>query len=320
MLNSINSTFGTSFEIEKLDKIDGLPIYMSARRTFYEMKDGEAIFLLVKVSDSEKFGVISYEKQRDKYEDKTNMPVAFWFEDVTRSQRDSLVRHHVSFVSNDNQLYLPFLGMALHNAFKKKANIKSEKMMPATQCLFLFLAYKCKDKKVMKKQAAEYLGVTQTTITRASAQLKEMGLIRQENSGKECYMWTEECGYDLFLKAKKYLINPVRRSYTVKINEGLQKLPLAGESALAEYSMMNPPEIVSLAIDKALVNEYELKNAEERWEDEDTLAKLELWKYSPVKFSKSGLVDPISLYMTLAETQDERIEGAIEQMMEEYEW
>lgn len=171
MINTINQMFGTDFEMKKIEKIKGLPVYMLSQRSIYEVSDKENPFILVKLADSEKFGVIALKKQQKQYEEKTNLPVAYWFENITRAQRDALIGHRIPFVADDKQMYLPFLGIAIHNSFRKKKEIKTEKMMPVTQSLFLYLIYECKNKKVMKKQAAEYLNVTKTSITRASEQL-----------------------------------------------------------------------------------------------------------------------------------------------------
>lgn len=49
----------------------------------------------------------------------------------------------------------------------------------------------------MKKQAAEFLGVTRTSLTRASEQLSAMGLILQEACGKQYYMWMDNAKYEI---------------------------------------------------------------------------------------------------------------------------
>lgn len=320
MFDSVNSIFGISFQIEKINSIKGLPVYMSSNRTFYKFTNEESSFLLVKLSESEKFGAVALKKQQKQYEEKTNMSVAYWFEFVTRAQRDSLIKHHIAFIAGDKQLYLPFLGVALENSFRKKQEIQSEKMMPVTQTLFLYLLYECSNQKIMKKQAAEYLNVTRTSITRASEQLEKMGLISQEMNGKECYMWTAASGYELFQKAKKYLINPVQKIYMTENCNAIQAMPVAGESALAMQSMINPSRIECFAMDKSLEKEYSFEKLDERWEEDKKLVQVEFWKYDPKKFSKNNMVDVVSLYMSLKDVKDERIEEALDEMMEEYEW
>ena len=320
MINTMNQMFGTDFEMKKIEKIKGLPVYMLSQRSIYEVLDKENAFILVKLADSEKFGVIALKKQQMQYEEKTNLPVAYWFENITRAQRDALIGHRIPFVADDKQMYLPFLGIAIHNSFRKKKEIKTEKMMPVTQSLFLYLIYECKNKKIMKKQAAEYLNVTKTSITRASEQLEKMGLICQKTDGKECYMWTEDSGYQLFIKAKRYLINPVQKSFVVENLNQFTDMPVSGESALSNYSMLNPSVIESVAIDKSMAQEYTFKKIDERWDDNTDMIRIEFWKYNPDRFSKNGMVDPISLCMSLSDVEDERVEGSIEEMLEEYAW
>ena len=45
-----------------------------------------------------------------------------------------------------------------------------------------------------------------------------------------------------------------------------------------------------------------------------------MWKYDPARFMKDGLVDPVSLAMSFEGNADERIEGAIEEYLEDYSW
>ncbi|EFB40206.1 MULTISPECIES: hypothetical protein [Parachlamydia] len=46
------------------------------------------------------------------------------------------------------------------------------------------------------------------------------------------------------------------------------------------------------------------------------MIELEVWNYDPELFAKDGIVDPFSLYLSLQESKDERVEGALEEMME----
>ena len=121
-------------------------------------------------------------------------------------------------------------------------------------------------------------------------------------------------------KAKRYLINPVQKSFVVENLNQFTDMPVSGESALSNYSMLNPSVIESVAIDKSMAKEYTFKKIDERWEDNKDMIRIEFWKYNPDRFSKNGMVDPISLCMSLSDVEDERVEGSIEEMLEEYAW
>ena len=61
------------------------------------------------------------------------------------------------------------------------------------------------------------------------------------------------------------------------------------------------------------------------WEElptaEGAACELEIWNYDPCRlFAKNTMVDPFSLYLSLITDADERIESALEEMMEKIEW
>ena len=215
MSNDSLNLFGLDFRTEKLET-KGLPLYLTAKRTFHKISWENRSFILIKIHDDERFGVIAFEKQAAQLSEKYGMPVVFEFENISKTQRDSLIERNICFIAGSDQLYLPFLGIALSNHFARPKSIKAEKMMPVTQSLFLWLLYEGNGESVMKKDAAEAIGVTRTSLTRASEQLAAMGLISQEKSGKEFLMKAQSAGIELYRKAKPFLINPVQKIITIQ--------------------------------------------------------------------------------------------------------
>lgn len=312
--------FGLVFQAEKLET-KGLPLYLTAGRGLQRLSFADQSFVLVKVPEDERFGVIALEKQAELLSGKYGIPVAFEFDSISRSQRDSMLERNISFISGSDQfLYLPFLGIALSNHFKHPKIVKTEKMMPATQALFLWLLYRAHGKPVMKKDAAKAIGVTRTSLTRASEQLSAMELISQQKSGKEILIKAEYDGIELYRQAKPFLINPVQKIITVQNDRNYDKLPLSGESALAECTILNPPTVPSRSVWKDAVGHDAIQEIDIRWEPKAEPIKLELWKYDPTLFSRHGIADPVSVAMSFENNADERIEGAIEEYLEGYAW
>jgi hypothetical protein len=96
-------------------------------------------------------------------------------------------------------------------------------------------------------------------------------------------------------------------------------------SALPEYTDMNPSRQEYYSIEKtsfyALQRNNELQDANEY----DGRYCLELWKYNPLKLvgemqTNENVVDPLSLYLSLKDEQDERVEMALTQIIEKYIW
>ena len=278
-------------------------------------------FILVRLAPEERFGVIALEKQAALISSKVGKPVAFGFDNISRSQRDSLLDRNIPFISDSGQLYLPFLGMMLSDRFVQRMNKADlSKMMPVTQALFLYLIYKGDNKPVMKKDAAESLGVTRTSITRASEQLAALDLISQEVHGKEYYMSVKGNGIEVYEKAKPYLINPVQKKITVIREDIFDSYSLSGESALAKTTMLNSPDIPEYAVYKSDIDLNTVSPVDTKWNPDAEAVNLELWKYDPALFAQNGIVDPISLALCFEDNADERIEASIGEYLEDYKW
>jgi hypothetical protein len=117
----------------------------------------------------------------------------------------------------------------------------------------------------------------------------------------------------LFDNAKPHLLNPVRKQFYVEKDILPPGLPLAGLSALSEYTMLNPPNTATYAFD-GKVNELPWTDT---LVDADAQAEVEVWRYSPTLLSaKDGLPDLLSLWATLADG-DARIEIAKDELLTE---
>ncbi len=317
--HALNTTFGIICK-ENDAQIKGLPLYMTAGRTMTEVDIEDCCFLLITLSENDKFGTVALKKQAALYTEKSGLHVAYYFENITKVQRDALVRKRIPFISMPDQMYLPFLGMALSNHFKKEYEFSVKKMMPATQCLFLYLLYNTSCEYMIKKEAAEHLKLTRTSITRASEQLKNMGLLTENARGKEIQMYPTATGKEYYEKAKKYLINPVQKRLSLEKNPMIDRLNVAGESALSKNSMLAAPEKEIYAIYKGHDVVQSWKEINSQWQTDVDSCCVELWKYDPDIFAKNGAVDPVSLAMSLSDIEDERVQSELETYLEEYAW
>ncbi len=293
---------------------------MINKRRFFNVSSDEVRFLLVQLPEQEKFGVVALEKQLVSYMENADLSVAYLFSTLTKTQRNVLTGRHIPFICLPDQVYLPFLGILLNNQFSARKTIDIQRMIPSTQVLFLYFLYYAKANPLIKKQAAEELGMSQMSVTRASEQLLAMGLITQEPHGKEQRMKATAVGKEFYQMGKPYLIDPVQRILTVKQTEQLKQLPLAGESALSEVSMLNAPQLPVAAVSKVSPQIASLIEADENWQPEEKLMKLELWKYDPVLFTKGGIVDPVSLEVSLKDEPDEQVQGELEKYLGGIRW
>ena len=119
--------------------------------------------------------------------------------------------------------------------------------------------------------------------------------------------------YELFEKVKVYLSTPVRRTGYIDKTQVTENMVFAGETALSERTMLNPGRVVTYAISE---KDYDKTLLTEELIDPDKQVRLELWAYNPKQFSEDNSADDISVVLSLGDTNDERIEEAVDELQE----
>ena len=124
---------------------------------------------------------------------------------------------------------------------------------------------------------------------------------------------------EIWNRALSYFRGPIKKTvYAILQNKvGIK----AGLTALSKFSMIAEPENEVIAL--AASNWKKLTENKEVVEinvPDSNATEVELWSYDPELFSNDGCVDPLSLYLSLKETNDERVEMALDEMMENYQW
>lgn len=315
MKKQLEQYFSCEVKIREYKNKLSLPIFMTMRDIAMVEIYG-VNFAIVDVAKEAELSVAAMKKQKAKYEEALQCPVAYKVLLNSVSMRNALVKNGVSFVDLPGNVFLPFMGIVLQDVYRKQL-VKADKMMPATQMVFLELLYMNDEESALKSEVANKLNLTKTSITRATAQLDEMGLIQQIKSGTEISIQRNCSRKEYYENAKAYLINPVQKVITIMRQEAAFESFDAGETALSQLSELNPPRIEACAIYKGeeVIDQLEIVDA--RYEAQDDCLNVQLWKYNPSYFAREGRVDPVSLACTFKGNEDERIEMCIEELLEE---
>jgi len=318
-LNSLfTKFFNTQIFIQDYELAEQ-PNYLVVGRKFYTLQLNELKFIIVQTSDSESYNITQYDRQREKILASDGMNVVYFFKDVTSTQQDALINNHIPFISSSGNIYIPFIGLLLKGTPSAEKTLSSEKMMPATQKIFLELIYS-KEEEIKCADLDKKLNLSKMSVTRACEQLKSMGLIEMEIRGRTGYIRTKYKGIELYEKAKNMLINPVQETVLIPESELPSNAVIAGETLLGKLTMLNPPSVKEYAIYKGNINRAEIHPQEVRWSKKDGMVYLQLWKYEPELFFKNDDVDPVSLACSLSDIYDERVEGEVEDLLEGFEW
>jgi len=305
--------------IEPYNVKDKLSLYFAGIYQFYKVKVLGAEFLLVK--PSEESTVAQIKKQIIALEDKLDYKVVLLVQDLTPYRRKKMIKEMVPFISVDQQMFLPFIGVHLQSKREKmNKEYVIERFTPAMQLIFLAILYDEKSY-VSQDELSERLSVSTMTVSRALDVFVNLRLLEFSVEGKtgrkKIYHCRDKKLY--FESGKSYLINPVsKRFFVCQVPKGI-KTYKSDLTALGEITMLGEPDHLIVAIsaeDERSMKPYGVSGEMGR---EEHLTEIHVMKYNVGLLTKNEYVDAISLIYGLGE-RDDRIEIAIDEMMEEYAW
>ena len=311
----LERVFALSFAISEHKEKNGLPRYLSVGRRMYKAQYEQFGFYIIKLPSAIDSRVLYKEKLL--YEEKFGVPVAFYFETLTKNNRNAYVKHHIPFMMIPAQIYLPFLGILFSKKFTGTEGSALLQLTANAQMILLYLLYN-KQANYTKKELAVILGLDPVYVTRGTKELVSRGFITEKRKGRSVEVGLAFDSRKLLNIAGSALSSPVHDVIYVRKTEDVIGLPKASDFALSEISMINPPEIAVYACFKKsrIVDKFEIV-AEPGWEKPSEICKVELWNYDPVKLCENGIVDKFSLYTSLKDTKDPRVQKELENILEE---
>ena len=278
-------------------------------------------FLLVATKDKVEQTPVTIQKHMLQVRKKWEGEVIYVQQKVTAYNRKRLIQHKIPFVVPLNQMYLPFLGIDLREHFK---NIRESEasFSPSTQVVVLYFLSENGQLRLTPKTLANELGYSIMTMTRAFDELDGAGLGTIAMEGRERVLRFNLDKKQVWETALERLRSPVKRKLWVKTHTNTPLGMKAGLSALAHYSNLAEPANPVLALEgkqwkKVNTTDGGVMNLDIA---EPNASELEVWSYSPKLFANKGVVDCFSLFLSMREDNDERVQSALEGMMEQVEW
>jgi hypothetical protein len=231
-----------------------------------------------------------------------------------------LIEQKVPFIVPGNQMYLPMLAIDLREHFRRIRE-EAPTFSPSTQVVVLHAMLRDAGQVLIPSEMAPLLGYSAMTMTRAFDELETAKLAEVTVRGRERCLRFIGDRREIWEKAQPFLRNPVSKRLFIRRINGAEGATHAGLTALAHYSMLAPPAYTTYALSreewKTLRQQHKI--IEVPVQDPD-VSEIEVWWYSPARFAEHGMVDQLSLYLSLKADHDERTETALEEMMEKIEW
>jgi hypothetical protein len=297
-----------------------LPFFLSNLYTFFQVSFLDTPCLVMVLREEEEQTPASVRKHIGQVQKHWRHQVVFACRRISAANRNRLIGQKVPFVVPGNQMYLPPLGIDLREHFKTIRNIRPA-WSPSTQAVFLYALIYGHEKGLTPKEMADRFGYTPMSMTRAFDELETLELCHVAMEGRRRILRLDGDRRTLWEKALAFLRSPVRKLLWVKFPANGHPGVKAGLTALAGYSSLaGPPNPVFAMGGKEWKGVRNLNSVLELPVGEPDASQLEIWSYSPALLAQDGLADRFSLYLSLWKTNDERVESALDAMMEKARW
>lgn len=241
--------------------------------------------------------------------------------------RKRLIERRVPFLVPGNQLYLPGLGMDLREHFRKPT--ERRQLSPSAQAiLIVILQHPDWATELTAAEIAAKLDYTPMTASRAARELAAAGLAELHKSPSGQHITLSNPPSNTWKRALPLLRSPVQRVVYAKMlasqppPTGLGDVVRAGMSALARNTMLaqKGPDVFACSRDswKGWKNRVQVLP-----HPDDDADEVQIWSYPPtlekdaVQASTTAEVDLLSLYLSLRDVDDPRVQSALDELMEQ---
>lgn len=305
-------------ELKTWQSKNSFPFFLRKYYNFYAMTILEVECILLEIID-ETPSIDQLQKHINQIKSLSDQKIVLFYKEISRYRRKSLIKNRIPFVVENGQMYLPFLAIDLtsSNDYIKK---EKQKFTTPGQVAYLHFLYHM-DEVINATDFAIKFNLNKMTASRALNELYHLNLLTYKTGGmtgrsKE-YKRIKDPDY--FQRGRDYIKSPVRSIIHTKTR------PLdaftAGVDALAKLSTINPSPHPIVAIDKNKLNKEQVEIINNRdFIQDNKFIEVELWEYDPGLFSNNQCVDILSLHASLQEDLDERVEIALEEVLEGESW
>lgn len=307
----IKQELGTDVEITPADNkyVRKLPVYLTSIYKFYVGNINGQSVVFAQYVPATILAPSNYAKHERTIRQVFETPVIFVINQIQSYNKKRISSLGINFIVPNSQIYLPELYIVLSKSPQKNQIESVVSLTPSAQTIMLHYLF-CDENDFTYKHLQDVLEMPYPTVCRAIEILTKFKLC-QVLGLRSKKIHFEEDKASLFTQALTLMKTPVRKKvYADVVPEHAYK---AGITALSEYTMVNPDEYEHVAIS---YDEFKwLKDFST--EDKYLPVHIEVWDYNPALFAKDGIVDKISLFLSIKDNQDERLQYEMNQMIQQ---
>ena len=303
---------GQNMALKAMDKhqLGKLPIVITGNYSCYEAVLMDVPVLLLAIQN-DGYTPKLLQKHQQMVTRLTGHHAVFAMANVASYHVSRMINARINFIIPDKMIYIPSLLVNLKE-MKGGRKLEEEVMPGLAQCVILFHLQRESLNGKTTKQLADKFSTSYASMNRALRWLNMRGIVELEGIKEKSLVITDK-GEKLWEKIMPLMLSPVER--VLYTDEKLEDKPDAGESALEKLTMIVSPESPCKAVSKEWVVDH--KQILNKF---DGNFLVEVWRYDPSILEKNHTVDPLSLYLSLQTSDDERIRIELNNMINNVTW
>lgn len=299
-----------------------LPLFLRQRYSICTARlFGRKTFLAIESKDWECATPGEYAKHAQMLGVKLGAPVVVVLPILPSHARNRMVHMGIPFIIPGSQIFIPGGMIDLRERFPKPKSKREKSFSPATQCALLYHLLREPLAKMSLKDIARRIQYSPMMMSKVKDELEAANICRTARAGRSMVLEFTATGGKLWQQLAKELVTPVKRKHWIRWGKRKNQLLLAGMSALSARTMIGDDRLPTYALTLGMLGELLSHGTCEICHDSDNAtAQVEIWSYDPNLLGDGKLVDHLSLYLSMSDSPDERVQQQLEILLGQVKW
>ena len=252
---------------------------------------------------------------------KLGQPVVLVLPLLPSYARNRMVQMGIPFIVPGSQTFLPNSLIDLRERFLQPNPKRRGTLSPAAQCTVLCHLLRGPLTAMSLKDTAQKVQYSPMMMTKVKDELEAAGICKIVRSGRSMVLEFTTTGRPLWEQVQPHLYSPVKKTCWIQWERPAAPALLAGMSALSQRTMIAADRLPTYALSFAMFQDFiERAICTDCRDAEHATARIEIWSYPPERLGDNEMVDPLSLYLSLRDSGDERVQQQLEQLIAEVKW
>lgn len=299
-----------------------LPLFLRERYGIFSTRlFGRKFLLALEAEDWEVGSPGEYGKHQETLKQNLGENVVLILPILPSYARNRMVKMGIPFIIPGSQIFIPNTLIDLRERFPQPNSKRRNTLGPAAQCTVLYHLLRGSLAGKSLKEIAQKVQYSPIMLSKVKDELEAAGICKIVRNGRSLVLEFMATGRPLWEQVQPQLTSPVKKTRWVHWNRPAAPALLAGMSALSRRTMIAADRLPTYALPLREFQDFLERGVCTGCRDaEHATARIEVWSYPPERLGDNEMVDPLSLYLSLRDSQDERIQQQLEQLIAEVKW